>query len=369
MNIIYSGIDLHNNFLLIGLNKKTDPEDKIETYKLENEPQKIRKFFKPLRDCVKVCYEAGPCGYKLYRQLTDMGIYCEVIAPTLIPKSRTDKIKTDKRDAKRLTKLFRQNALTKIRVPDKTEESERAIIRVREQYSEKIRRVKHQIGKFLVYRGIKYDAGIKWTQRYMKWLNKVVLGMNELDNIILINYINELIYLEELRTDMDKKIEELSELPKYKDKVKKLKSFRGIKTYTSMALLTTVIDFKRFPTAGHFMSYIGLTPSEYSSGGKIVKGKITKNGNTLLRKLLIESSKHYRHPARVSKQLQQRWRDISSEDRIRANRSLKRLHRKYYKLLYTKNANKAAVAVARELCGFIWAAMNNIAVDRNLIKN
>ena len=367
MNIVYCGIDLHNDFLVIGVNKLLMDVNEIETFKIRNENRTIKRFFnrQKMNNELKVCYEAGPCGYSLYRQLTKMGIDCEVIAPSLIPKGSGDKIKTDRRDAKRLTKLYRTGNLTSIRVPTVSEENERSIIRLREQYSEKIRRVKHQIGKFLVYKGIHYELGNKWTIRYMNWLKRICTHLNKIEQYILENYLNELTFLEMLRDEVDKKIIELSESAKYKDHVTQLKCFRGIETFTAMAILTSVIDFKRFQKAEQFMSFVGLTPREYSSGNNIIKGKISKNGNILLRKLLVESSKHYRHPARVSQALSKRWSAVRVEVRNRAYKALKRLHKKYYKLLYTKGPNKAAVAVARELCGFIWATMNDIPLRKN----
>lgn len=360
--IVYCGIDLHKDFLVIGLNKEQDSLKEITMQKIINDKLRILKFFKRQQKYyeIKSCYEAGPGGYKLYRLLKTIGIECEVIAPSLIPVKKGDKVKTDKRDAKKLTELYRGGYLTTIRVPTESEEKDRALVRQRAQYSKKIQRVKQQIGKYLLYMGIKSPYKSNWTVMYMKWLNKVVEELDEKMKFQLKIYLNEFVFLETILKEIDNKILELSESPHYKERVKTLRCYRGIETYTAMALITTVIDFSRFANARQIMGYFGLVSGEKSSSEKKIYTGITKTGNNLIRRLLIEASKHYSYPVRISKALKKRWENQPVDITTRAYLAMIRLNKTYHKLFYKKGANKAAVAVARELSGFIWAAMNNI---------
>lgn len=357
--IIYCGIDNHKDFLVMGLNNSKDSIKEIVTKQIMNEKQAVIRFFKRLMKTneIKCCYEAGPGGYVLYRWLKSIGVKCEVIAPSLIPKKSGDKLKTDKRDAKKLTELYRGGYLTKICAPTENEEKDRGLIRQRDQYSKKIKRVKQQIGNYLLYMGQKNPYKSNWTIVHRKWLNKTVEIVDEKSKFQLKNYLNELAFLETLLKGLDEQIEILSNSVNYKERVGILKCFKGIDTYTAMVILTQVIDFGRFSNARQFMCYLGLISGEKSSSTKQRFTSITKTGNSLIRRLLIESSKHYQYPVRISKTLKNRWKNKPSEAKARAHLAMIRLNKKYHKLLYKKGANKAAVAVARELSGFIWAGM------------
>ena len=359
----YVGIDCCKNFHQVAM---ILPEsDKALEWREPNTRQGKRRLIKQLKSKAKgeiaVCYEAGPCGYVLKRELEEAGIPCKVVAPSLIPKKPGERVKTDKRDAKKLAELDRAGLLTEVIAPTKEEEGIRALCRCRGQAREDLMRVRHQLSKYLLDIGMIY-ADKAWTKRHRAWLKAIKFSEGgyqyALDDQLL-----AVERAEERVKGLDEKILEISEREPYREVVGRLRCLRGIDTLSAMIIITELYQFGRFSSPRELMSYLGLVPSEYSSGESQQRGKITKTGNRHVRRILVEASKHYRHQPRVGAQLKKRRMGQPGWVISIAEKAQFRLHRRYWHLMLAgKHANKAGVAVARELVGFIWALIHPEAV-------
>jgi transposase len=359
-------MDVHQETIRIAVIGQAEKSDSGEWKRGEilqedtipNETSKIRKAFKKLTQRfggLECCYEAGGCGYVLQRQLAEWGIECRVVAPSLIPKAPGDRVKTDRRDARKLAVLFWNDQLTFVHVPEKEEESVRALVRCREARVEDIKRVKHRLLKFLSTRGLFYREGVNWTQKHWRWL--AGLKWEGCDRIVFEQHRAQLEYhLEQLR-ELDREIEKLAFSDLYQEKVGRLRCLKGVDTVTAMTLVAEVGDFRRFATAPELMSYFGLVPSEHSSGGSVRRGGITKTGNKRARRVLVESSWHYRWNRGASRALQARRKGQPMPVIAHCQKAEKRLSKKFRELAERKDRRQATVAVARELTGFIWAVM------------
>jgi transposase len=328
-----------------------------------NEPRAIRRMVKKLvreaRGEVRCCYEAGPCGYVLKRTIESTGpVVCEVVAPSLVPVKPGDKIKTDRRDAKKLAELLRADLLTEVRPPSLEEEGVRDLCRCREDAKEDLMRARHRLGKLLLRRGLVFGGGKAWTGKHRTWLRSLNWD-NDADQAVFDDYIRSIEHIEERQAALTVKLEELSKQPPYAEPVASLRCFRGIDTVTAMTIVAELHDFSRFQSARELMSYLGLVPSEDSSGDRKRKGSITKMGNRHVRKALIEAAWHYRHKPAVGAKLRKRREGQPGDVIAIADRAQLRLNRRYWKLLLGNNKpkNKVVVAVARELVGFIWAVL------------
>jgi transposase len=330
---------------------------------IDHTSEAIKKLMKKLGDTktLRVCYEAGPTGYALYRLLSDMGIHCEVIAPSLIPQKPGERIKTDRRDAIRLAQLHRAAELTSIYIPTPDDEALRDLVRCREDAKEDELRAKHRLSKFLLRNDIKPPAGInKWTVKYYRWLDTL-----QFENVHLRIVFQEYYYqLKELKQRILRLEEEINIHAKegvHAEKVQALQALRGIALVTATSIVAEIGSFKRFSTPRQFMAYVGLIPSEYSSGERRKQGSITKTGNRHVRRLLVESAWSYRYQPAVKGDLERRIKGQSPVIQSISWKAQNRLHKKYYRLLSKgKNGGKAVTAVARELAGFIWAVMQEV---------
>jgi transposase len=306
---------------------------------------------------VKFCYEAGVCGFTLQRRIEAMGHQCSVIAPSLIPVKPGDRIKTDRRDAKKLLGQFVAGQLTEVYPPNAEQEAARELTRVRNSAMENLKRTRHQLIKFLTRHGYIYNSGSHWTQRHLAWLNALEFDLSDLREVFERYYV-ELQHCIQRLDSLDKQLEELARRPEYREIVALLCCFKGIKTLTAITLITEIFEFGRFDSPKALMSYLGLTPSQYSSGERSVSGSITKTGNSRIRRLLTESSWSYQHSPTVGKDLQRRRRGQPQWAIDIADRAMLRLHQRYWRLVRRgKMPNKAVIAVAREFAGFIWAMM------------
>ncbi len=358
--IAYAGNDVHKETVSVAVYSEKGGDLLIEKT-LSNQKGKITSFYKKLANEyeVKACYEASSCGYVFHRWLKEIGVSCEVIAPSLIPNKSGDRVKTDKRDAQKLGRYYRSGELTTIHIPNGREEAIRGLTRLREQVVKEIRASKQYMLKFLQVRGIVYRDGNNWTQKHWTFLKRVRMA-DELDQYTLERYMSLLEYKLLENKEIEQKIEEVSKEKEYGEQVKRLKSLRGIDTLTAMGIISEIIDFKRFGGAREFMSYVGLVPGEKSSGSKRYQGGITKCGNTRVRRLLVEAAWHYRHRPGISYALQSRLKGQSMEIKAASLRCQKRLHKRmHYLIMKNKAKNKAITAVARELAGFIWALMSD----------
>jgi transposase len=334
---------------------------------ISNTPESLRKLIKKLgtTEQLKVCYEAGPTGYGIYRLLLSLGVDCDVIAPSLIPQKPGDRVKTDRRDAIRLAQLFRAGELTSVHVPTKEDEALRDLVRAREDAKEDELRAKHRLTKFLLRHDIHPAKGInRWTCAYREWLDSLSFEYST-QNVVFEEYHQQLVEIEQRIQRLEKEIQNQAEQGYHSPMIKALQVLRGIAVITATALVAEIGSFRRFKTASQFMAYVGLVPSESSSGDVRRQGKITKTGNRHARCLLIESAWSYRYKPVVKGKLKKRQEGQPASIIATSWKAQKRLHNKYYRLLSKgKAAPKAITAVARELAGFIWAIAQEVELKR-----
>ncbi|HYW81911.1 MAG TPA: IS110 family transposase, partial [Spirochaetia bacterium] len=266
---------------------------------IANTPQAVRKYFAALTKEADVvaAYEAGCFGFGLYHQLTDLGVAAVVAAPGLIPRKPSDRLKTDRRDARTLALALRAGQLTAVHVPTKQDESVRDYLRMCEDMRDDLRKCKQRILHLLLRRGIRYEQGGPWTVKHKNWLATLDLG-SPLDRQTLDSYLARLQELESTCSQLASEVEGIAEGDRYREPVRTLSAFKGIKTLIALSFITEIGDFRRFSSAAQFMAFLGLVPSEHSSGNKRRQGGITKAGNSHLRRLLVEAAWHYRsyHP-------------------------------------------------------------------------
>jgi transposase len=310
------------------------------------------------RGPVACCYEAGPCGFELQRALTARQVACDIIAPALIPRRPGDRIKTDRRDAGHLAVLYRAGALTPIHIPTEQEEAARDLLRCREDIRADLLRARHRLTKFLLRHGRRFTATKKaWSQRHALWLRAQTWHFPALDQThrAYLRAVDEA--LARLRA-VDQDLRALLDLEPLRPRVARLRCFRGIDDLTALTIAAELGDARRFPTAPSTMAFVGLVPSEHSSGTKQARGGITKTGNAHLRRVLVEAAWHYRHHPFVGDALRQRQRGAPAAAIAHAWTAQQRLHRRYRRLAARgKPTPQVVTAVARELTGFVWAAL------------
>jgi transposase len=289
--------------------------------------------------------------------MREAGYDCVVVAPSLIPRRPGDRIKTDRRDARKLAELDRAGLLTEVHPPTPEDEAARDLCRAREDTHQDLVRCRHRLSKLLLRRGRQWVEGKKaWGQGHRLWLRSLKFEYSE-DQQVIDDYLLGIEQVEGRLTLLDQAIERLSQKDRYREVVGALRCFRGIDTLTAMSLVSELHDFMRFKSARGLMAFLGLVPSEHSSAGKESRGAITKAGNGHVRRLMIEAAWHYRHrPGTVS--LQKRRVGQPRQVIALADRAMQRLHRQYVRLTERGKARpKVVVGIARELTGFVWAAM------------
>ena len=329
-------------------------------HSLTSDSARILRFIDGLRRtrAVQCCYEAGPCGFELQRALTAQGIACDIIAPSLIPRRPGDRIKTDRRDAGQLAVLYRAGALTPIHIPTDQEEAVRDLLRCREDIRADLLRARHRLSHFLLRHGRRFTATKKaWTKRHHEWLQaqQWPLAALEQTHQAYVRAVHE--GVARLQT-VDLELREFLTLEPFRPRVERLRCFRGIDDLTALTIAAELGDPRRFPSAPSVMAFLGLIPSEYSSGPKRVQGAITKTGNAHLRRVLVESAWHYRHHPFIGDALRHRQRGAPSAVIDHAWLAQRRLHRRYRRLAARGKPKQVIVtAVARELTGFLWAAL------------
>ena len=304
------------------------------------------------------------------RELEDAGLECIVVAPALIPVKPGDRIKTDRRDARKLAELLRAGLLTEVHAPTAEQEAVRDLSRAREAVKRDQIRMRHRLSKFLLRRGVRWTRGRKaWTQTHLEWLRGRRLEYAA-DQAILDDHLLGLEQIESRLTAFDAKLEAVADEAPYREPVGWLRCFRGIDTLTALALVAELHDWRRFASPRALMAYLGLVPSESSSGGKERRGAITRAGNVRLRRLLVEAAWHYRHRPGVSYRLRERRAGQPARVIAIADRAQHRLHARYTRLQARgKTHNKIIVAVGRELVGFLWAAMDPKATRADGVRS
>jgi transposase len=320
----------------------------------------VKKYFSTLGGAeVHATYEAGCFGFALYRQLVAMGVSVVVAAPGLIPRKPSDRVKTDRRDARSLALALRAGQLSGIHVPTEKDESVRDYLRMYDALRGDLRICKQRVLQFLLRRGIRYEGGGPWTVKHKHWLSSLQFAQG-LDRQTMDMYLSQMQGLEARCAEVAAEVEAIAAQDCYRQQTKKLTAFKGIKTLTALSFVSDIGDFRRFANARQFMAYLGLVPSERSSGTKRRQGGITKAGNTHLRRLLVEAAWHYRSYHPCSRDLTERRRGVDPAVLSYADRAGRRLHRKYlHMVLRGKRSQVAVTAVSRELAGFLWGAMTD----------
>jgi transposase len=325
---------------------------------IANTPEAIEKLVRQLRKGdahLSFCYEAGPCGYGIYRQLSDLGWDCQVVAPSLIPRKAGERVKTDRRDSLMLARLHRAGALTAVWVPDDAQEGLRDLTRAREDMKHLQRQAKQRLSAFLLRYGKCYSGKSNWTQAHYRWLEQQKFGQ-PVQQIVFQEYVDTVKALSKRIDGLDTQLERVANESVFWPVIEGLMAPRGVNLLTAMTVVAEIGDLRRFDSAPQLMAYLGLVPSEHSSGATRSRGAITKTGNAHVRRVLVEASWTYRHPARKTAHLQRRAERTSEAVQDIAWKAQKRLCARY-RLMEGKGKLKvqACTAVARELTGFIWA--------------
>jgi transposase len=361
--ITWVGLDAHKKSIVVAalLPGRKEPEE----WQLENTPRAVERLVKKLEKEssggeIRCCYEAGPCGYALQRQIQKGGrAICEVIAPSLIPSKPGDRIKTDRRDATKLVQLLKAGLLTTVEPPSEEQEAVRDLCRCREDAREDLHRVRHRLLKFLLRRGhIFNETSRPWSEKHRRWV-KAIKFESTIDQSVLDEYMLAVEQTEQRLKALDQKLEEAAQLPIYKEPVGWLRCFRGIDTITAMIFAAELHGIERFDSPRKLAAYLGVVPTEHSSSDKTRRGSITKTGNRHIRRALVQACWQYRHRAGVGGKLAERRRGQPARVIAIADAAQRRLHSRYVRLSERgKPKNKVVIAVVRELLGFIWAALH-----------
>lgn len=356
-NTTFIGLDVHANQVSVAVAKagRKAPEYRgVVPASYAAVGKAIRKY-KPSE--TTVVYEAGPTGYGLHRYLTKRGYHCNVVAPSLVPAKRGERIKTDTRDAVNLARLSRNGDLTPVWVPGEEEEGYRDLVRCRHDAKAAEKKAKQQLNSFLLRHARVYGEK-KWTEKHRQWIRAQQFP-RETQELTRCSYLNTIEECGARVATLDELLEGHMKKWKHQGLCTKLMALRGVDKISAMTIASEIGDLKRFRTAPEFMSFVGLVPSEHSSGERTKRGSITKAGNKIVRRTLIESAWSYRLAPSMSPRWRKRNSEVSQEVRKISWDAQKRLNHKYKRLCARKMlAQKAITAVARELAGFVWSVAN-----------
>ncbi len=323
--------------------------------------QLIRKMQSKAKHLIFV-YEAGPCGYWLYRYLTKKGYDCWVVAPSLIPKKAGDRVKTDRRDAVQLARLARSGDLTAVSVPTVEDEAIRDLTRAREDTLSDLKDAKFRLKAFLLRHDIRYTGRATWNPAHLRWLSEVVCP-TPAQQIVFQEYVRAVTEHTERLRRLEQELQERVKAWRLHPVVEALQALRGVQFTVAVTTVAELGDLTRFETPRELMKFLGLIPSEYSTGERRRHGAMTKAGNTHARRALVEGAWAYRYPAKVSRHLQLRLDTQPQAIQDISWRAQVRLCKRYRKLIARgKHANQVVVAIARELIGFMWAIAKEIPV-------
>jgi transposase len=329
--------------------------------RIPNDEESVRRLIGRLGDrrLLAVCYEAGPSGCELHRLITSMGVGCEVIAPSLVPKGASERVKTDRRDAVRLTLALRAGMLTPVRVPSPSEEAVRDLVRARGDLLDDRRRAQQRLNALLLRHGRVWGGGTKWTCAHREWVDRQRFGEPALQER-LDGYRGWLEAREAELRAAEARLAVWAGCDPLAPAVARLGAYRGIAELTALTLAAEVVDWRRFATARAFMGFTGLIPGEYSSGARTRRGSITKAGPEGVRTALVESAWAYRHRPAVGALLRRRQAAADAGTLARSWKAQQRLHATWGKMAARgKPPGVTATAVARELAGFVWAEMTS----------
>ena len=364
---VWVGLDVHKDSVTAAVfrNRAAQPQ---QVDRLPNDLGKLRRYFQRLQAAgtVQACYEASGAGYVLQRALTAWGVECHLAAPSLIPRRAGERRKTDRRDAIKIARDFRDGRLVLIHVPTDDDERVRDLGRCRECFQRESVKSRHYILKFLRRRGFVFRDGQHWTVRHFAWIRQILAPgtLPEHDHMVLCEYLALLKFKLQRRDALDQRIAALALTPRYKPLVDRLSCFRGFKTHAAMVLATELADLRRFESPRQLMAYVGLVPSEHSSGDRRRLGTITKAGNARVRHVLVQAAWCYRRRPSVGAPLRRRQLGQDPDVIRHAWKCQHRLYTLFHRLAARRPRQVAATAVTRELVGFLWVVLRDVDVAR-----
>jgi transposase len=357
------GLDTHKAKIAVAVAEPGRSGEVRFRGEIANQPDAVRRLIERLAEKhgqLRVCYEAGPCGYGLHRQITALGHDCTVVAPSLVPRKPGDRIKTNRRDALTLARLLRAGELTAVWIPDPTHEAMRDLVRARTAAMEAVRRARQQLQGFLLRHGRVFTGRKAWSSAHRRWLAGLRFE-HPAQQIVLQEQIDVIEEAERRRDRLGEQIRVLARDWSLAPVVTALQAMRGVAFLSAVVLAAEVGDFRRFANPRQLMAWLGLVPSEHSSGPKVERGGITKAGNGRARRVLVEGAWSYRFPARVTGELQARLEGVPEAARAIAWKAQLRLCARYRRLIAAgKNANLVTAAVAREMAAFAWAIAGQV---------
>jgi transposase len=360
---LYIGLDVHKDSIAVAYAPEDRSAEVVSLGSIGTRQCDIDKLIRKLQSkgaTLVFAYEAGPCGYWLYRYLTRKGLSCQVVAPSLIPRKPGDRVKTDRRDAITLARLMRSGDLSAIYVPQVEDEAIRDLSRGREDAMRDLKATKYRLKAFLLRQDIRYEGRANWTAAHLRWLSEVVCPTRA-QQIVFQEYVRAVTEhharLQRLENELHEEVKGWRLYPV----VEAIQALRGVELTGAVILIAELGDLTRFDTPRQLMSYLGLTPSEYSSGERRRQGGITKAGNTHARRALVEGAWAYRYPAKVSRHLQLRLERLPAEVQAIGWKAQVRLCKRYRQLSARgKHANQVVVAIAREMAAFAWAIARTV---------
>jgi transposase len=362
---LYVGLDVHKESITVAYASEERGAEVVSIGAIGPRQCDIDKLIRKLQAKgaqLVFVYEAGPCGYWLYRYLTRKGWSCHVVAPSLIPRKAGDRVKTDRRDAVTLARLMRSGDLTSIYVPRVEDEALRDLSRGREDAMRDLKRSKVRLKSFLLRHDLRYEGRANWNPAHLRWLARVVCPTPP-QQIVFQEYVRAVTEQHERVDRLERELHEAVRGWRLYPVVEALQALRGVELTGAVVLAAELGDVTRFDTPRKLMSYLGLTPSEYSSGERRRQGGITKAGNGHARRALVEGAWAYRYPAKVSRHLQLRLEKVSPEIQTIAWKAQVRLCRRYRQLSARgKHVNQVVVAIAREMAAFAWAIARLVPV-------
>ena len=361
----YIGLDVHKDSIAIAYTSEGSRDEAAyygecggSILAAERTLRKIAKQLGEKLKDLKVCYEAGPTGFVLARRLIQLGVDCQLMAPSKTQRKPTEPIKTDKRDAKLIAKLFRNGDITPVRIPPVLDEAVRDLCRARTDASDDLARSKQRLNSFLLRAGFRYSGKTNWTAAHMRYLRELSMP-NEAHRLVLEEYIQAIDSCTERVARLEDRLKTTLTDWEWKPVVESLMACKGFKEVAAMTIISELGDLRRFPNPRKLMAFLGLVPGEHTSGSKRRQGSITKCGNSHARWMMVECAQHYRRAPKVSKELTRRQEGQSKEIKELSWRMQNRLNKRYKNLRARQVLDvKCIVATAREMAGFIWEIQN-----------
>lgn len=365
-SITIVGLDVHKDSIEIVIAETTGDQAVRHFGRIGGDMASLDKAIRKLQSKgaeLRFVYEAGPCGYEIFRHLSRRGLHCAVVAPSMIPKRSGSRIKTDRRDAEALARLYRAGELTAISVPLEQDEAMRDLTRAREDAVKAQRSARQQLGAFLLRHGIRYPGRSCGSAAHLRWLSDLKMA-HPAQQVTLQEYICALIQCSERVARLSEQIHQLLAQWERAPVVYALQALRGVAPIVAVTTVAEIGDLGRFANPRQLMAYLGLVPSEHSSGECTRRGGITKSGNGHVRRVLVEAAHAYGYPARVSRHLLKRQEGLAEPIRQIGWRAQVRLCGRFRRLIARgKSRNTVVTAIARELSGFMWAIAKQVAVS------